>query len=567
MIIQPTLTRGQYDSAMGKNIDQLCEVQKGVRRRGNLITAAINHREGAEELEETLRADFDKNVNETRLDDEIELLSFSAVDELQVEQLFNQLLKKLSNTLAIMDAEILEYTKTQKGSIESITSIVQNIYYCTQKILKEIPLVEDLKFELLNEIANNLRYEYGEFESDTKQFATQESEWSKEYKVLVQTIHSDCGRELKNGFFRGSKTAWVKSIKGASGDYVNCYRQEAERVRRELISSYDRLNEYYTSQLDKFKNAILNIFLSQTYKFKDLIVAEDLSINEVISKLIAELSGSVRDDDFIDAFRLLLNMNFQFRQNVFYNLAPCLEELSNAPDEIYNAMVNSNHQGKSLVYDMRPLGEIGVPFANVEPLMEKGLNYLANEANDAIKDALLNYDDKFNQYVFICAQFFNDYLFRKDEEKFKNVNIRSFVDSYKNYIVDASEQQVDADKERLLRQIMDSIKDIGLRIDFGSKDSFSTKSSAFVLDDSKAWNTAKLPPRKPQQESEATLAIADSGTDAHAPSPVAAKEELVGNKSRDETSCSKEQPKTEKRPPMAKQTSKPKESGKIEWHK
>jgi hypothetical protein len=492
MIIQPSRARGQYDNAMGKNIDQLCAVQAGVRKRGNLITAAINHRDDAEDLEATLRDDFIKNVNTTRLDDEIELLSFSAVDEIKVEELFNHLLHKLTDTLAAMDVEILEYTKNQKGSVGNVTAIMQNIYYCVQGILSEIPLEEEQKFELLNEIAKNLRYEYAEFESEMKRFATQESDWSKEYKALVNTIHSDCEHEINNGLFEGSKQAWVKLVKGSSGDYINCYRQEAERVRRELISSYDRLNEYYTSHLDKFKSIIINIFLKETYNFKDLVVIEDLSVNEIISRLITELSGSVRDNDFIDAFRLLLNMSFQFRQNVFYNLAPCLERLSNAPDEIYNPNQKA-HQNESPVFDMRPLGEIGVPFASVEPLMEDGLKYLANEANNAIKDALLNYDDKFNQYVFICAQFFNDYLYRKDEDKFKNVNIRCFVDSYKNYIVDAGKQHIDGEKERLLTLILDSIKCMNLHMDFGMQDVSLTSSGAFILGDRIKHNKIYLP--------------------------------------------------------------------------
>lgn len=63
------------------------------------------------------------------------------------------------------------------------------------------------------------------------------------------------------------------------------------------------------------------------------------------------------------------------------------------------------------------------------------LGHDAKEANSAIPAALKAEKDNFNKYLAASIDFFNNYLFGKDEDNFKQVVIRDLIREYKPWVL------------------------------------------------------------------------------------------------------------------------------------
>jgi hypothetical protein len=146
-----------------------------------------------------------------------------------------------------------------------------------------------------------------------------------------------------------------------------------------------------------------------------------------IDKVASELGGSIRDDDLDSALGLLKAVQFSFRHNVFLNISKHLEALANP--------VETHKVGKDRYENIRvELGGI----SDIDAKTTKLSTYLAriaNDANDAIKDALLASDDRFGEYLSVCMSFFIDYLYRKDDDNFTHFVVRRLISVYRDLIL------------------------------------------------------------------------------------------------------------------------------------
>ena len=52
-------------------------------------------------------------------------------------------------------------------------------------------------------------------------------------------------------------------------------------------------------------------------------------------------------------------------------------------------------------------------------MAEKDLKKMAHKGNAEIRRRILEYNDSFNEFLYTCMTFFNDFLFRKDERTFE----------------------------------------------------------------------------------------------------------------------------------------------------
>ena len=154
------------------------------------------------------------------------------------------------------------------------------------------------------------------------------------------------------------------------------------------------------------------------------------SADDRIAKVASELGSTLHDDDLDSALRLLARMRFDFRSNVFLQIEGHLAELAN-PSEKYKV-----GSGYSRVEEnkRKELGGQGECEGKQKKLAEY-LEHDANAANDAILEALKGEEDRFNKYLAVSIDFFNNYLFGKDEDNFKQVVVRGLIREYKQWVL------------------------------------------------------------------------------------------------------------------------------------
>ena len=167
----------------------------------------------------------------------------------------------------------------------------------------------------------------------------------------------------------------------------------------------------------------------------------------MIDRVAVEFGGTVQDDDLDSALELLKDVKFSFRNNVFLQISSHLKELSN-PRETFVVRPGSKNTKKENIREV--LGVVG----NYEHQLGRLRDYLtriATEANDAIRGSLLQHDDRFHEYLSVSISFFNDFLYRKDEENFKHLVIRSLIKEYRDYILgEDTGVAIDSKKKDLL---------------------------------------------------------------------------------------------------------------------
>jgi hypothetical protein len=251
---------------------------------------------------------------------------------------------------------------------------------------------------------------------------------------------------------------WESAARGQK-DYYNWYRNEAQRLRREIIAQYGGLDVFYDDQVTQFKNDVIHIFFANTGELhRKVHFTLDEDPDAVLDRLKVELGGTVQDDDLDSALELLKEVKFSFRNNVFLQISSRLKELSNPREDF---LVNPGSKTPEIENIRKVLGVVG----NYEHQLERLREYLtriATEANDAIRESLLKHDDRFHEYLSVSISFFNDFLYRKDEENFKHLVIRSLIKEYRDYILgEDTGVAIDSQKKDLIDRIKVAVEEIG----------------------------------------------------------------------------------------------------------
>jgi hypothetical protein len=444
LIMRPTESEGFIKSGIAKNLDQLRAIQPGIMHRGDLISAGINIYKGLDKTIATLRDDFERSINSAQESDKIELWEYQAIDENSVAELFQHLLEKISTHLPGMDTQVLNYVLEQEGSDNDILGTLEALNHTMNRILKKMPVPDKLLNQQIDEISRALIHSYNNYEAELSRTSKTESSVYEAFVSDVERVYQQTKQKIADGLFIGNM-AWENKAKGQK-DYYNYYRNEAQRIRREIIANYTSLDAFYTAHVESFKEKAIEIFLTNTGNLRAVFSFTDGDDSDSrIKKISNELNGTIKDEDLLDALELLKSVNFSFRNNVFLQISTHLKNLANVED------TSSGSKRKTL-------GDVG----DIDVKIDKLRAYLtedANSANDNIKKALLNSDDKFNEYLSICISFFIDYLYRKDAENFRHTVIRSLIREYRNYVIlNKKSLAIDQDKNTLISSIKDLIQ-------------------------------------------------------------------------------------------------------------
>lgn len=453
-IMRPTDAEGYAKKGIASNIDHLRRIQPGIRRRGDLITAGINVTEGLSETVETLKGDFERRINSASFD-AIEVLEYSAVDDSSVADLFSALLKKIGERLPTMDQEVFAYALASEAREADVHGTLMALNRTLTELLRLIPIPDKILLKQIDHIASDLIHDFNEFQKKLDDEADERSHWYEAFDADVNRIHEETAAWIQDGFFLG-RAEWESAARGQK-DYYNWYRNEAQRLRREIIAQYGGLDVFYDDKVTQFKRDVINILLRNT---GDLAKKLDVSFEDdpdgTIDKIAFELGGTIQADDLDSALALLKDVKFSFRNNVFLQISSHLKNLSN-PSEVYEHVQGSPKEGTENI--RKVLGVVG----NYQHQLERLGTYLtriAAEANDNIRASLLKHDDRFHEYLSVSISFFNDFLYRKDEEHFKHLFIRRLINEYRDYVLGADAGvAIDSRKKSLIDQIKSAIGD------------------------------------------------------------------------------------------------------------
>ena len=426
LIMRPTSSEVFVNAGISSNIDQLRDIQPGIRRRSDLIVAAINNDDSNAETAKTLRHDFERLINGSQKTDKIEIRDFDALDELSVRSLFAHLLEKLVDVLPAMDGDVYDYVMAQGvGEIDQeCSNLLSRLSRLASSILKTIPLEDSYLDELADSLSRSLISEYEDIEEARYADASRPNPLRSKLEQQVTAIYSANERKISNGLFLLNENAWKKHAKGQP-DYVNFLRSEAKRVRAEIVDSYRDVDVFYDYAIQEMRSQVLAVFYRNTGRLYEKVGVDPENATSVsdIEKLINEIDAITRNEEFTHCFRFISDVSFKFSQNVFYNIYSSLEELHN-PDADQD------------------LGGRGRSAEEKIDMVREDLKAMARKGNGDIKDRILEYNDQFNIFLYTCMTFFNDFLYRKDSKAYERC-IRALLKNCRDYIITDDDYEVD----------------------------------------------------------------------------------------------------------------------------
>jgi hypothetical protein len=271
LIMKPTQEEGYAKTGISRNVDQLREIQKGIKRRSDLITAAINITAGAEKSVETLADDFERRINGAQESDKIKVEKYIAIDFVSVSDLFEKILEKIAQALPRMDKEVYEYVMDGNGINRDVPNSLTSLIRIVNKIRKAIPLKDKVIEQQIKKISAKLISEYsGSIEPIMWKNIGVKSEAFKSFEKMVESIHASNESGIANGFFKRDLNEWRADSIGMP-NYSSYFSEECHRVKAEIISRYSGVDAYYSSQIEDLKERILSAFFNNTGDLRNAI--------------------------------------------------------------------------------------------------------------------------------------------------------------------------------------------------------------------------------------------------------------------------------------------------------
>lgn len=426
LVMRPTKEKAFTDAEVARNLDQLNIIQPAVRR-GDLIVAGINKdAQDGQEAADNLRAHFNAEVNKGRSDKGYTIIDYCAIDDNDVKDMFKGLLDRLSQKLPSMDQKKIQFCIDSANIDGEIEHALEQLISSMDSVLRSIPSSDKVMKERIDSIEREVIRSLNAYSDELLDAADSNSKAFQEFVADAQRVHDKIAKQIENGLFRKNNAGWNELTSG-SKDYLNLYRDECRRIRYEIIDAYCGLDRYYDTHVSNFKLRVLSTLLRSCGL--DTFFNFDASVpaNKRIEKVASELGSTLHDDDLDAALRLLADARFDFRSNVFLQIESHLADLANPP-------INDGKNESRYFNKREILGGIGASEDKQNKLHEF-LCEDANKANDAILDALKTEKDQFNRYLVVSVDFFNNYLFGKDEDNFKQVVIRGIIREYKEYVL------------------------------------------------------------------------------------------------------------------------------------
>jgi len=453
-IMRPTDAEGYAKQGIASNIDHLRRIQPGIKKRGDLITAGINVTQGLDETVKSLRDDFERKINSAN-SDPIGIIEYDAIDDASVSHLFDELLQRIAERLPSMDQEVFAHALASSAGEVDVRNTLAELNSTLTQLLRLIPIPEKILHQQIAKIASDLIHGYNGFQRSQAIQAGEHSDWYIAFDNDVERIYLETTARINDGFFLG-QARWEETARGHK-DYYNWYRDEAQRLRREIIAQYSGLDVFYDDQVTQFKSDIIDIFFDNTGQLRiKFQIAGNEEPDAVIEKLATEFAGTIQDEDLDSALRLLKDVRFSFRNNVFLQISNHLEELANPPER-FQVGFGKHPEFENIREELGVVGNFDQQIAKLKLYLHR----ITQTANEDIRSSLLQHDDRFHEYLSVSVSFFNDFLYRKDEDNFKHLVIRSLIREYRDFVLgEDSGVSIDGKKKDLIDQIKVLIEEV-----------------------------------------------------------------------------------------------------------
>lgn len=454
LVMKPSKEKAFADAEVGCNLDQLRDIQPAVRR-GDLVVAGINKdADAGQEAADNLCSHFEVEINAGR-SDRYSVVDYCAVDDADVARMFCGLLDRLGTLLPEMDRQKVERCMGAADLSGRIASVSAQVVRAMDRVLRSVPSSDRVMKQRIDTIERAIIGELNAYAVELSEAAKADSEVFKAFIADAQGIHDEVAARIADGLFRADSGEWLE-LTSSSKDYYNLYRDECKRIRYEIIDAYCGLDRFYGVHLSNFKLRVLDTVLRSCGMDRFFGFSAIDAADERIGRVASELGSTLRDDDLDSALRLLSGVKFDFRSNVFLQIEGHLAQLANPSEEyVLGRGYGSKTANKRVV-----LGGNSASGNKQEKLAEY-LRHDANEANDAILEALKGEQDRFNKYLAVSIDFFNNYLFGKDEDNFKQVVIRGLIREYKAWVLPDADDASKSPLGRLAREVKENALTLG----------------------------------------------------------------------------------------------------------
>lgn len=461
LVMRPTAAKAFVDDKVARNLDELAVIQPAVRR-GDLVIAGINiDNEAGQEAAEALRAHFASEVNAGRADGGYAIVDYSAVDDESVAGMFAGLLDRLGTLLPRMDEQKVSYCMGAVDVSTQVKSAADELVRAMDRIMRNIPSTDRVMKQRIDAIERAIIGELNAYAFELSKAAETDSDVFRAFIADAERIHGEVSKSVENGLFRKNAEEWSE-LTSSSKDYYNLYRDEAKRVRYEIIDAYCGLDRFYGVHVSNFKLRVLDTVLRSCGMDAFFDFGAEDAADDRIARVASELGSTLHDDDLDNALELLGEVGFDFRSNVFLQIEEHLAELAN-PAELYTDGVGRWAKTCSKRIDLGGEGDCGEKQAKMREFLVED----ASKANDAILEALKGERDRFNRYLAVSIDFFNNCLFGKDEDNFKQVVIRGLITNYKPWVLPDAD---DASKSPV-GQLAAAVKESALAVKTGQASS------------------------------------------------------------------------------------------------
>lgn len=452
LVMRPTAAAAFTDDRVAYNLDQLQVIQPAVRR-GDLVLVGINKDEdnGGQKAADNLRTHFRAEVNSGRADGGYELVDYCALHSEDVARVFNMLLDRLGRLLPEMDKAKVAFCMGGLDLGSRVSDVCDQLVRTMDRILRKIPSSDHVMKQRIDSIEREVVRRLDDYAVELESAANDDSVAHKQLIAKVQAIHDDVARRIDDGLFRLDEAEW-EELTRSSKDFYNLYRDEGKRIRYEIIDAYSGLDAFYGAHASDFKIRVLDTVLEACGMDSFFVFAAEMDADARIDKVASELGATLREPNLESALVLLKNVRFNFFNNVFLQIEEHLDGLAN-PRENYCTEYRSSENKRET------LGGKG----SSEHKQERMRVYLgsdAKKANDEILRSLTRGKDQFNKYLAVSANFFNNALYGKDEDAFKQVVLRGMIREYKPWVLPDADDASKSPLGQMAAAVKDSVSAI-----------------------------------------------------------------------------------------------------------
>lgn len=441
LILAANGTRAHFSDAMGANLDNLKQVQPGIKNRSDLITIAVNEFEGKEDAARNLEQDAQRNVNDGAAGASDYLIArYSARDNNSVLELFKADLEKTLQKTPELDREKLDYALAL-ASPDRFGACLNRACDAVEDIRRKMPSSNAVVRRRIQVVSGNIVRALGDLEVEYRSEAKSESKAFEDYKAEVNRIHDDIDGRIKASLLYSSKEEWRQMALGAKDHYA-LFLDELDRVQCELVDAYGGLDVLYEEHLRLFKQEIIDVLLEAMDGAPFLQgVSGYGGTDQKLAALRSQLGAVSHEGCIYKAFDFLNNMIYRFHSSAFYRIGSILEaDLTSGAKTIPSGNVGEEAKHRGLEREQK-LRDKRTNSAQKVKLLEEYISEDVRKANDAIKTSLTGQKDFFRGYLADSLRFFNNYLWRADKEAFDQGVIRSIVQEYGDTLFPGDEDE------------------------------------------------------------------------------------------------------------------------------